>query len=131
MTSEPQSTDRPEAARDTRFLLVVGAMLLVIIASLSALWLRERARRIRAEVAYTRVRGINRRLEGVLGKVLSQQAPRVRRSRLPVDIHQLDGQPRRVLHLDARQAERLGFAPGDLISVDARIATSQPRSGSP
>jgi len=58
-----------------KYLLTVGALLVMIIALLAALWARERSWRISAEASAVRWRHKYRQLRGALGEVLLD-APR-------------------------------------------------------
>jgi hypothetical protein len=126
------------AARDTWYLIAVGGLLIVIVASLAALWLMERNRRVDAE----------RRLAEAgqgdpLAAALSQMGG-VRRLSLPgagpggeipiselVDVRtvELGGQPRKLWVLSSEAGGRLGLEPGRLYEVADPPATQPAAEG--
>ncbi len=113
---------------DARNLLIVGGLLIVIIASLAALWQKERSRRGRAEESLVEMHVNYSRLQTAAAQMtLSAQAGRpVRRADLPADQVTLNGQRRIALRLGADTGERMGFAPGDVILVSTRPAVTRP-----
>ena len=56
MPDEAPANDAPGAAGESRYLLLVGGLLLIISMSLGWLWLTERSRRIRAERSAVQMR---------------------------------------------------------------------------
>ncbi len=123
---QDKAESRP--AGDAKSLLIVGGLLIVIIASLAALWQKERSRRGRAEETLVEMHVQYSRLQTAAAQMtLSAQAGRpVRRADLPAEEVTLNGQRRVALHLGADTGERMGFAPGDVILVSTRPAVTQP-----
>lgn len=72
MSSDPSRP--PAAPMDTRFLLIIGALLLMTIVALAALWLRERNARIAAEKYATDIRQQYETEKFMLAKGLEQVA---------------------------------------------------------
>jgi len=123
----PRPGDRRET--DERFLLLVGALMLVIMALLAGLWLRAHVRATRAELRLKPLVKRNSDLEETLkGLVLSKGFPaKVDRAGLASQPVRIDGRPVGALRLPAGMAESLGFEAGDVIIVEQRTA-SRPRA---
>jgi len=118
--TEPNAAPSPPGAPDGRYLAVVGALLLIILAVLASLWVRESRRRRAAERELARLRSRSDRLHSALGEALAAQFHQqgaLRREELPAETVVLDGKPAVALRLGAAAAERLGFRPGDVILV--------------
>lgn len=144
------------ASSDTRFVLAVAVLLVVVIGMLAVLWLRERRERVSAQekaaAAATQLAGLNAELAGAkkenaaLRMLLQQLEPppmpaspdapaavapfswsRDRVTGGP-DRAVMDKHPMVVLSISAQAGERLGFRPGDLVYV-APAPASQPASG--
>ncbi|MDY6913881.1 MAG: hypothetical protein SVT52_05440 [Planctomycetota bacterium] len=58
---------------DGKYLAVVGGLLLIIIAALASLWLRERRGRILAENRLVTVQARYEQLQSIMGQVLIRQ----------------------------------------------------------
>jgi len=128
-----------EATRDTWYLVAVGGLLVIIVASLAALWLLERNRRVEAERRLVEVRN-----EQSLGSALAQMGMRsaaggaemlpgagISRSDIAdVRVAELDGRPRNLWVISAGAGRRVGLEPGDLVEV-APAPRTQPAEGSP
>ena len=125
---------------DTRFAIVAGVLLLVIIALLAGLWLRMRTRALRAERdaaalrsqlkfatgAGVRFTGSPESLDAMLQQMASKAMRRqaVRRESLETKQVHLNGRDVQVLRLPVDTAERFGFSPGDVIIVDKSPTTT-------
>ena len=111
---------------DRKFLLAVGGLLLTIILLLSGLWVRMRRQvvRLRNEIATLQTqRG---RMGPMMQLAMDQHTQRLmlNREKLPTRDVVLDGRPARALRISAIVARRIGFAPGDVVLVDAMPATA-------
>ena len=127
---------------DTKFVMIAGSLLLVIIAMLAGLWASMRTRAMRAERDVTALRtqlkfatGAGVRFSGSPGSpdaMLQQMVAKamrrhkVQRERLQTEQVQLNGRDVKALHLPARTAENFGFLPGDVIIVDKPALTTTP-----
>ncbi len=119
---------------DTRFTIIAGSLLLLIIALLAGLCLRMRTRAMRAEReaaglrnqlklstgAGVRFSGSPETLETMLQQMASKAMRRykVQREDLKTEQVNLNGRDVRALYLPADAAETLGFRPGDVIIVE-------------
>ena len=121
-----QDKQAPPAATEARHLAIVGGLLIVIIASLAALWGTERYRRNLAEGYLSDMHAKNSRLsEAAAQMALSAQGRPVRRADLPTEEVMLDGRRRIAFRLGEDAGQRMGFAPGDVIMVSTRPAETQ------
>ena len=125
---------------DTRFMIVAGSLLLLIIALLAGLCLRMRTRALRAEGEAARLRtqlklstGAGVRFSGSqadLEVMLQQMATKAMRRRavqredLKTEQVNLNGRDVKALRLPADAAETLGFRPGDVIIVEKTPTTT-------
>ena len=119
---------------DTRFVIIAGSLLLVIIALLAGLWTSMRTRAMRAERdvaalqsqlklatgAGVRFSGGPGSLDAMLNQMTSKAMRRhkVQRENLRAEQVHLNGRDVKALHLPADAAEKFGFMPGDVIIVD-------------
>lgn len=119
---------------DTKFVIIAGSLLLVIIALLAGLWASMRTRAMRAErdVAALRTQlkfatGAGVRFSGSPGSrnaMLQQMVAKamrrhkVQRENLRAEQVQLNGRDVKALRLPTKTAETFGFTPGDVIIVD-------------
>ena len=94
----------PNSGSDTRYLIIAGVLLVVIIASLSVLWVRERRARFEAQCRAAELKLDNDRLQDVMGKILignSASAVRpIRREDLPARTINIAGTARRLLQME-------------------------------
>ncbi len=108
-----------------------AVLMVVIIALLAALWVRERSGRIAAQQNAIRWELQFKNLRGALGNLLppgAQKATRpVVREDLPSKVVELDGRTARLLEVSASAGRRFGFRQGDLILVRGEPPTTQPR----
>lgn len=116
----------PNRGSDTRYLIIAGVLLVVIIVSLSVLWVRERRARFEAQCRAAELKLDNDRLQDVMGKILISNSARavrpIRREDLPARTIDIAGTPRRLLQISPEAGGRFGFAPGDLIEVSPESA---------
>ena len=125
---------------NTRFTIIAGSLLLVIIALLAGLWASMRTRAMRAERDVTALRsqlkfatGAGVRFSGGPGSpdAMIQQmvAKAIRRHKVQPEnlraeqVH-LNGRDVKALRLPADVAEKFGFSPGDVIIVDEPAPTT-------
>lgn len=135
MTDLTPASPRPAKSDGTYFLLVT-VLMLVILASLAFLWMRERSNRIAAQADAQQLGIENTNLKEVVNRLLLADAgsstrpadikPISRQELLPVTMN-IGGQPRTVLILGAQTGKRLGLEPGDMIEV-AQPPATQPSS---
>ncbi|MFP4106702.1 MAG: hypothetical protein ACLFVU_11505 [Phycisphaerae bacterium] len=120
-----------EKSADSFYLIAVGLLLLMIIGSLTYLWLNERKRRRRAEQAV----GIMQKQ--TLGQMMGPGAMRgldsdgvepIRRDDLPSVMMNIDGELRRVVLVGAQAGSRVGFQPGDVVIVSSEQPDTQPET---
>ena len=128
-----------------RYLAMVGGLLILIIAMLAVLWVRERSRRVEAETTAAELKKENAKLQFILGMTFKGGAapstapaeegpssppiqPFQRQDQVPVTVT-LDGAKRAAFRLSAEGAARFGFREGDVILVMPRAApTSAPET---
>ena len=144
MTSANASPQPPAAASQTLsisagYLVTVGGLLLLIIAVLAALWIRERTRRVAAQRDVSQLleqserdkRTLAQMMIGAMGRQMgaeSEAKPFQRQDHKPVAVT-LDGARRQAYVLPASGAQRFGFQAGDVIVVEEEThATSAPAS---
>jgi hypothetical protein len=123
-----ESTKTPPAGgadkRDWHLVLVL-ALMVVIMASLGALWLLEKRRRTDAEGELAETVQQARQMQAAMGRIMGGgmrlggggAVGAVTREDLPVETRTMDGQARKVLRISASAGERFGFEPGDVIEV--------------
>jgi LPXTG-motif cell wall-anchored protein len=132
--TEPAGEEKPPTGpTNTTFLTIVGVLLVMIIALLSGLWLRERTRAGRAEAdlrrlvqAHRDLVGRNENLRAMAQGLLGKEALRlsIDRAGLQTRPVRLDGREVTALSLPADLAEAVGFAPGDVIVVEMPMTTT-------
>ncbi len=124
----------PPPPADTKFVTMVGVLLLTIIVLLAGLWLRTRRRARRAEQLVSDFVRQRDRLGPAIEQAMAEHAKRlsVRREQLLTRPVNLNGREVAALHLPAEQAQRIGFQPGDVIVVDQpTTAPATTRAGPP
>ena len=137
MNATPPDTGHMQTSQDSRYLLLVGGMLVLIIVLLGVLWMRERNARIAAEDRLARLR--IQQQPGQMGQALQQMILRrqmevvgaIRREDLPRERGVLDGRPVTVIHLGASGGRRLGFEPGDVVAISSEPASAPSSEPSP
>ena len=114
---------------DTRFMIIAGSLMLLIIALLAGLWLRMRVRAIRAESELAQLRPMVRNKQDV--KMLLAESLRrnpihitVQRDSLKTEQVNINGLDVKALRLPANAAEIIGFRPGDVIIVEKTPPTT-------
>lgn len=117
------------SSSDTGYLLVVGILLVLILASMGILWMRQRqqTRQWRQRAAELRQKLDERTMMlQQLAEFESQAVEAVQRADLPARDATVDGESRTVLLLSARRGEKLGLRPGDLVQVTAPVPDTGP-----
>ena len=119
-----QTSEAPRA--DSRFIIAVGGLLLLIIALLAGLWIKQRKRAQRAEQT---VVTLTQQKSGMA--ILTRQEMQDRVSRMTVHREDLetrqvtlDGRKLTALRLPAGDAQRLGLRAGDIVLVDQAPTTA-------
>ncbi len=117
MNDLPEAKPAEESSPDSRYLAIVGGLLIIIIGVLATLWLRERSRAagLENEVYRLRRRGEQMQLAGQV--FLSQYAGKVdplSRNEWHLEKRRFEGKLHDVFVLKASAADRLGLAPGDV-----------------
>jgi hypothetical protein len=138
MTTENGSAPVPTVSFSGRYLAMVGGLLVLIIAMLAVLWVRERGRRVDAEAQVMELRRESQKLNLMLSLMTRSGAaepsvqPFQRQDQVPVAVT-LDGARRDAYRLPAAAAERFGFREGDVILVVGAGAgsTSAPATTGP
>jgi len=115
-----------DAASPT-YLMVVGGLLVLIIAMLAVLWMRERSRRVTAEKDLMELVERNQKMAGLFSQMMAggpkglmgheEPVRAVSREDLPRKTIALDGKSVQALSVSAAAGERFGFAPGDVVLV--------------
>ena len=116
--------DPARGGAETRWLALLAALLVVIVAALGVLWLKERRARIEAEREIAR-QGRGRGLQSMLGQMLQAPPPRiapgglrpVRREDLYRETVEFKGRTTTVCYIAAEAGKRFGFQGGDVIVV--------------
>jgi len=128
---EPNDTPGGARGSESKQYAVVGGLLVLIILLLSALWLRERRGRVRAEgdlAAFQRNVAGRLQLQAAMGKMLRGPGEVSRRplarEDLPRETVRWNGQPRDVLRVSAAAGRRIGLRPGDAVIVSAEPASA-------
>ncbi len=119
---------------DTKFVIIAGSLLLLIIAMLAGLSLRMRTRAMRAERdavalrtqlktstgAGVRFSGSPESFDAMFNQMAAKAIRRhkVQRENLRAEQVHLNGRDVKALRLSADVAEKFGFGPGDVIIVD-------------
>ncbi len=104
-------------------LALIGGLLVLIIALLSFLWMRERSRRFEAEIQLAELSQsmshdpVAQFMRKMSIRKMPAQVQGVRREDLPIRIVDLDERSRRLFRVSAAAGERMGFLPGDVIEV--------------
>jgi hypothetical protein len=121
---------------DTRYLAVVAALTVMIIALLAWLWLHERValNAARAELATARRSpALSMQLQAALARAMagpqSQPARPIQREDLPAETVNWNGVSRPALRLSAAAGERIGLRPGDVVVVAPAPTTSSAPAG--
>ncbi len=137
----PDSPPEPDKLNDdgwARFQpILIGALVVMILIALAALWLMESRRRRGAEAALAEVMRREEALRQVVQMHMTGDgAARVRpvqRGDLPTERVLLDGRSVEALRLGAGAGIRLGFEPGDVIVVSPapESAPATPEGASP
>ena len=112
-------TDNPPQA-DSRFIIAVGGLLLLIIALLAGLWIKQRKRAQRAEQTVVTLTRQNSGMAILTRQQMQDRASRMAIHREDLQTRQviLDGRKLTALRLPAGEAQRLGLRPGDVVLVD-------------
>ncbi len=118
---ETKTTD-PGVRPDSRFQLLTGGLLVVIVITLAGLWMMERARRVRTENTTAEMReqlAEQQKKLQTIGQMLIRQvnAPITNRSELGTVKVQWNGEKKTVLLLGEGIGKRLGFESGDVILI--------------
>jgi len=127
---ETRQSNSPGAA-ETKYLVAVGGLMVLIIILLGALWLRERRVSMAAQrelAALRRNAGAGGRLQAALGRMLSGAHPAsrpLRRDELTSETVTWNGRPREVFRVSPAAGKRVGLRPGDVVVV-SRPATTAP-----
>ena len=130
MATNQDAGASPQA--DSRYLIIVGALLLVIIGSLAALWMMERNRRITAENDLVAANQKTQSLQtALIGKMMAAgegaAAPPINRKLIPYKDAQLGADRVRVFDVTTEAGRMIGFEPGDVI----RVLPDQPPASGP
>ncbi len=130
MPETPSDQPGGETSQPALQLALIGGLLVVIIALLSFLWMRERSRRFEAEIRLAELS--QKTSQDPVAELLRKMAIRktlapdhgIRRDDMPVQRVKLDGRSRRLFRVSAAAGEQMGFLPGDVIEVAGPADTS-------
>ena len=121
--------------QDRTYFVTVMVMMVVILATLAALWMMERRARRFAQDELAPARQENGRLRGMLAQMAMtqdmEQGMKVSREDLATRTVQWDGRPRSVMVLSARTGARFGFMPGDAVVIAAPRASEPAMASEP
>ena len=126
---EPRAPSAPGTA-ETKYFIMVGGLLVLIIVLLAALWLRERRISIAARrevVALRRNAGAGGRLQAALGRMLAGGRPTSRplqRAEMTTETVTWNGRPREVFRMTAAAGKQVGLQPGDVVVVSGGSTTA-------
>lgn len=134
-----QTTQQPADQADTKYLVIVGCLLMVIIGAMCYLWIRERGKRIAAEEKLATLNSRDTKLQSVLSQLVGGEPTEairpavtnlrpIERADLRPMTGTLNGESVSVFEVSASAGERIGFRAGDVIRVAAGAA-SQPSPG--
>jgi hypothetical protein len=133
----PPAAQQTSVSFSAGYLLTVGAMLLIIIGVLAALWMRERGARARAEEQVGQLSNLLTQNRNAMAQLMigtaGRQAPSEgvafrpfeREDHKPVAVT-LDGSARQAFVLPASGGRRFGFLPGDVIVVEQESPQTSP-----
>ena len=119
-------------ATDRMLLLIVGALLVCIIATLAVLWQRERSARVDAEDRLAQRPAVNpaqmmmaqQMLQGQLaGDDRELVEPIQQREVMEKTSVDFQSRPRPLIRITAQAGQRFGFDPGDLVIIAVTSAT--------
>lgn len=111
-----------KVADDTKFFITIAVLLVLIIATLAALWMRERSARRDAQSQlneFTQA-ALPDQLNNMLAQMAITRMPSTKpidRADLQVRTVNLDGQSRQAFTVSPAAGERMGFLPGDVVIV--------------
>jgi len=115
--------------------VVAGGLLLLIVAMLAVLWVRERSARVAAQIESASLRQRHENVEAILRDLMVGQdhyaAQGIARGELPKRNCRLDGNEGELLLLDLQSARTLGLMSGDLILVEQSGTLPETSDGSP
>jgi type II secretory pathway pseudopilin PulG len=121
--------DEQKTPQDKIYTVTVLVLMVVILATLAALWMIERRGHRQAAADLVALQQRNQLLEKAIQQLVIQQGLgieiKVNRDDLPMQTVNLDGQTRKVYVLSARTGARLGFEPGDVVTIASQPASSQ------
>ncbi len=110
---------------DSRYLLLVGGILMVIVLTLAALWQIERRRRMASDEKLTTY---SEKLykANLVSEMFRDNMIMIDRNSLANEEVSLNGEQRKLFHVNAPDGEKMGFLPGDLVEIDNPPPASQP-----
>ncbi len=124
--------NRTSRGADTRYLALVGGLLVLIVALLAVLWIRERTNRISAqEQVVSLLRDRKGMQAGMQQMMLAQKfmaVQPVNREDMITERGVLNGKTVTLVRISAAAGERFGFLPGDVVLV-APTGRTPPTSG--
>lgn len=129
MPTQPPLTDKSQ--QDTRYLIVVAGLMILIMVTLAFLWITERNRRQRAEerlaeanAALTSAHEQVQAMQLIAGLGAQSGVRPANRDDLPRQTMIVNGKDCSVLLIGPGAGERFGFLPGDVICVTGQAATA-------
>ena len=130
MNDQPVNA-RPPAQTDTRYLLIVGILMLLIVVSLAVLWVTERNRRLTAETRAANAAATQQKIQGLLGQAVfgggqGSARPIDREDILTIGEATLDGRQVRALTVKSDAGWRVGLRPGDVLIVAEESPATAP-----
>ncbi|MFB3891029.1 MAG: hypothetical protein ACE15C_03290 [Phycisphaerae bacterium] len=123
--------------QDSTYLIIVGALLLLIIAALAILWMTERRGRLRAEAEAASAKRISQALQNAIAEFALRPPAATVPATAPISradafskTANIDGRERTVFLISAEAGRRFGFLPGDVIEVgNATTTQASSRTG--
>lgn len=122
-----ENPSQTKGSDDAKFFITIAVLLVLIIATLAALWMRERSARRDAQSA------MPDQLKSLLAQLDVAHMPStasIDRADLQVRTVNLDGESRQAFTITPAVGERMGFLPGDVVIV-AQPASQPAMQASP
>ena len=138
MPETPHDNSGETTPQPAMQLALIGGLMLLIIAMLCFLWMRERRRRFDVQSRFVELsqKTSQNPLAEFLQKMpirnsLSSPQLAVRREDLSARKVQLDGQSRKLFSVSVSAGERMGVLPGDVIEINVPVDVGDDASPGP
>jgi len=125
--NEPDAPRQPSASTEQKQFLIIGGLLVMVIATLAVLWVRERSARAAAEQRANEIAKQSQDLPqmlnsqamaAALAQFQNSQPQPIRREECPAREITLDGDKRTGFEISPAVGKRIGdFQPGDILLI--------------